>query len=544
MKTNYFHTFELPVTARKKVVVVGGGPSGCLAALSARRNGADTLLIERDSYLGGMMTGGFVNSMHGYRQTKDYIKYNPTSSWEHTLLIKGISLEVTNRLAKMGGTIDQGHAEPSQRELFDPEIMKYVLDDMMEEAGVEVLYNTFTFDVVVEDNVLKGVAVANKSGGQVILADIVVDASGDADIAAAAGVPFDQGREKDGRYNGGSLMMDIGGVDIAKYTDYLKNRPEKTPEQKKQYEAEASRLLGGGTMRETILSLDGQRGWFSMGGIPGNTSWEQVDQFINEGRVPLRFPSLEYEWLEFVKKGGVPPWLGTVGLIYIRSPFSAPGQIKGGKMRYDLIRSGVHEAYFNQVDQKEISKAISWMRKMDRIYLQFFKECIPGFEDAYIVQMQPMVGTRESRRIQGGYRLTEEDVVGGSRFPDVIAKCGHPCNVHTCTGQWNEYINLEPKKPFDIPYRCLIPQKVENLIVAGRTISVSHIAHGATRDIPVCMATGEAAGAAAALSSKLNKRPRELDIRILQKTLLNQGALLFLEDEQSQEKAVREFVTK
>ena len=128
----------------------------------------------------------------------------------------------------MGGTIDQGHPDPSQRELFDPEIMKYVLDDMMEEAGVEVLLNTFTFDVVVEDNVLKGVATANKSGGQVIMADVVVDTSGDADIAAAAGVPFDIGREKDGRLNGGSLMMDIGGVDVRKYAAYFKNRPERT----------------------------------------------------------------------------------------------------------------------------------------------------------------------------------------------------------------------------------------------------------------------------------------------------------------------------
>jgi hypothetical protein len=142
----------------------------------------------------------------------------------------------------MGGTIDQGHPDPSQRELFDPEIMKYVAGDMMEEAGVDVLFNTFTFDSVSEENVLKGVAIANKTGGQVVLADVVVDASGDADIAAAAGGPFDIGREKDGRLNGGSLMMDIGGVDVRKYAAYLRNRPENTAEQKKILEEEAVRL--------------------------------------------------------------------------------------------------------------------------------------------------------------------------------------------------------------------------------------------------------------------------------------------------------------
>jgi hypothetical protein len=541
MKAAFSHSFELPVTRRKKVVVVGGGPAGCLAALAARRNGADTLLIERDSCLGGMMTGGFVNSIHGFRLTKDYIKYFPTSSWEHPLLIKGISLEVINRLQKMGGTVDQGHQDPSQRELFDPEIMKYALDDMMEEAGVEVLFNTFTFEAVIEENVLKGVAIANKSGGQVILADVVVDASGDADIAAAAGVPFDIGREKDGRLNGGSLMMDIGGVDVLKYAAYLKNRPEKTAEQKAKLEEEAVRLLGGGGTRDTILSLDGKRGWFSMGGPPVNTSWDEVEKAIQEGKIPLRFPGLEYEWVDFIKGGNVPPWFGASGLIYIRSPFCAPGLIRNGKMRYDQVRSGVHEAYFDQTNQREITKAITWMRKMNRIYFTFFKERIPGFEDAYIIQMQPMVGTRESRRIAGEYRLTEQDCVSGARFPDVIAKCGHACNVHSCTGIWGEYINLEPKKPFDIPYRCLIPQKVDNLLVAGRTISVSHIAHGATRDIPICMATGEAAGTAAALSTRLDISPRKLDVRLLQKTLLGQGALLFLEEEKEKEKEARAF---
>ena len=105
--------------------MVGAGPGGCLAALSARRNGADTLLIERESFLGGMMTGGFVNSLYGFRLTKNYVNYIPTNSWETPLLVKGMSLELVKRLQKAGGTIDRGHyGDPSQREVFDPEIMK------------------------------------------------------------------------------------------------------------------------------------------------------------------------------------------------------------------------------------------------------------------------------------------------------------------------------------------------------------------------------------------------------------------------------------
>ena len=128
---------------------------------------------------------------------------------------------------------------------------------MMHEYGVKVLFNTFALNVVIEDNTVKGVVVANKSGGQVILAKVVVDATGDADLAAAAGAPFQIGREKDGRLHGGSLMMDLGGVNIQKYIEYLKQRPQFTEEEKRKMEEEIVRLLGG--YGETILTLDGKK---------------------------------------------------------------------------------------------------------------------------------------------------------------------------------------------------------------------------------------------------------------------------------------------
>lgn len=531
MKPHSFHR-EFPVSMKKDVLVLGGGPAGCLAALAARRNGADTLLIERDSFLGGMLTGGYVNSMFGFRLQRGYVKYVPTSSWETPRVINGISVEVVKRLQEEGGTLDQGHfGEPSQREIFDPEIMKNVLDKMMEEARIEVLFNTFAFDVVVEDGALKGVVIANKSGGQVIVADVFVDTTADADIAAAAGVPFEKGRQSDGRFHGGSLMMDLGGVDARRYIAYLKSRPERSDDERKELEEEAIRLLGGAT-QATILTLDGKRGWWSMAGVPKRTPWNEVDAILEKGEALLHLPDLAEEWLAFVKTGSVPPWLGAAKLMYIRAPRATPGLIRHGKIRYDQVRTGVHEAYFDQTNQEEISKAISWMRSMNWIYLKFLKEHIPGFEGAYVLQMQPTVGTRESRRIVGDYTLTEQDCVEGRRFRDVIAKCGHACNVHSLTGDHTEHYFVEPKRPFDIPYRCLVPSRIDNLLVAGRPISVTHLAHGATRDTPVCMSTGEAAGAAAALCSKLGVAPRNLDVRLLQKRLLAQGVLLHLEDDE------------
>ncbi len=539
MKKAFSYQFELPVVNKKDVVVVGGGPAGFMAALAARRNGADTLLIERDTYLGGMITGGFVHSMHGFRHSKNYIQYTPTSAWDTALCVKGISLEVMSRLQKKGGRIDQGHLmEPSIREEVDAEIMKQVLEDMMAESGVEVLFNTFAFDAAVEENVLKGVAVASKSGGQVISAGVVVDASGDGDIAAAAGVPFELGRETDGRLHGGSLMMDIGGIDVIKYVTYLKDRPKKTEEDRKKQEEEASRLLGGGGTRGTVLTLDGKKGFFSMAGAAALTPWDEVGQIIKDGKKHLRLPGLEAEWLEFVKSGAVPPRPGVVKLMYIGAPGCTPGLIRNGKIRYDQARCGVHEAFFDQTNQEDITRAIIWMRKMNEIYLEFLRERIPGFEEAYIIQTQSMVGTRESRRIKGEYTLTGEDCVKGRKFSDVVAVSGRPCNVHSLTGVSGEMIFIEVDQPFDIPYRCLVPQKIDNLLVAGRAVSATQLALGALRGEPCCMSLGEAAGTAAALSVRMGVIPRNLDVQQLQRKLLSQGVLLSFEEENIKEKVI------
>lgn len=524
------HSFEFPVTEKKDVVVVGGGPAGVVAAVAAKRTGANTLLIERAPYLGGMMTGGLVNSLHGYRFHKNYVKTAPMSNWDTPLVVKGISLELTTRLQKARGTVDYGHTgDPSIRENYDVEIMIHVLDEMMEQAGVDVLFNTHCFAPVLEDSRVKGVALVNKTGPQVIGADVVVDATGDADIAAAAGVPFELGRPMDGRFHGGALLMEIGGIDPDRLIHYLRNRPEKTADEKKKITEELSRLCGGGGSRtESQLTLDGKRGFFSMAGK--DRTWEEIEQDRREGKY-LKLPGVDEEWIQFLKKGRIPPLVNTTQVIYPRPPSLAWfGMIRQDKMRYDQMQAGVHELFFKQTDEKEISQALIYMRKVDRAYMEFLNERIPGFEDAYIIKTSPMAGTRESRRIIGEYVLTAEDCVNGRRFADVIAMCGRACNVHSLTGVWGEQIWLEPKQAFDIPYRSLIPKTVENILVAGRSISADFIASGAIRAEPNCMSLGEAAGTAAALSANLGIAPRNLDIKLLQRKLTEHGAQLSMDE--------------
>jgi hypothetical protein len=158
--------------------------------------------------------------------------------------------------------------------------------------------------------------------------------------------------------------------------------------------------------------------------------------------------------------------------------------------------------------------------------MDFFSKCIPGFEEAYIIKISPLVGSRESRRIIGEYMLKASDCENGVKFKDAIAQCGRAINVHNLNGQGGLWYWVEPKDAYDIPYRCLVPRKVDNLLVAGRCSSVDFIALGATRSMPTCMSMGEAAGAAAALSVREKVRPRDLNVDLLQQCLREQGVLI------------------
>jgi hypothetical protein len=403
---------DLPVVRDVDVIVVGGGPAGLAAAVASARVGARTVLVEQFGYLGGTATASLMACINGFRN-----QVEP----EATQTVRGIAEEIVLELKTQDGLGISPYPQkaypttPGALEYsyaIDTERFKYVALQLCDHAGVDLLLHTYFAETIQEDGNVRGIIVENKSGRQALLGRVVVDATGDGDVAARAGAAFWQ-TEKD---------------EAPRLNDALMYR------------------IAFGTGR------------------------------------PAQPYACDFGTHAVVWGPGVPP---------------------------------INGADAEQLSQAEVDARL-------RVYDDFAGKQAqhPELADARVVETPPLLGIRQTRFIEGEYKLTAEDAIEGRRFDDVIAISSCPI-IH-----YYGYRRYLEHEGYDIPYRALVPVRIDHLLVTGRCISSEQQPYESHRAMVPMMAIGQAAGVAAALSAQQGVRPRDLSIATLQKTLLDQGAEL------------------
>jgi hypothetical protein len=438
------------------VLVVGGGPAGVCAAIAAARHGARVVLAEQGGCLGGMATRGLVGPfMTCYDRRGE------------TQLVRGLFEEIVQRLVAIGGAIHpsqvragtsfaawhvRGHDHCTP---FDPEALQFVLDDLCAEAGVRVLFHATFLEPVMEGARIVGAAFATKGGTMRIGARIVIDATGDGDVAFRADAPCELG-------------------DLAR----------------------------GGAMQPATT-------FFRIGGLPEATVEAVRAQYPEDGlcfRTLVAKARAEGRWT--LPRPHVNIYRG----------------VRDGEWSVNVSRLiGV-----DATNPESLSAAETEGRRQVREILAFLRDYVPGARDVRLLSLPQTVGVRETRHVLGEYRLDRDDILEGRVPDDSILLCSNSIDWHS-GGQdaaGTLYIEVRDGDFYGVPYRCLVPRGVENLLVAGRCVSASACAAAAIRVMPPCMAMGQAAGTAAALSCAAGASPRTLDPGILVSALRADGAYL------------------
>ncbi len=384
-------------------------------------------------------------------------------------IIKGLPQKFIDRLRLIKGASEHRWCPLHMGiTLVEPEAVKTVALQMLTEAKVDVTFYAMCAGVVMDSDTIRGIITESKSGREAVLGKIVVDCTGDADVSYRAGVPCEKGSRETGGMQPPTLMFCLGGVDTEKLRMSIANqtRTYLTDFIPAEYFGQNNQFIVVG-LRELIAKARVERGLK----IPNERTI--IITGLREGEV----------WMNMTRVAGV-----------------------------------------DGTDVRSLSMGEIEARAQIEDIHTYLKNYVPGFEKCYFTKTAPFLGIRETRRIVGHYTMTQEDVLGCRHFEDSIAVASYPIDIHRpgdegCTLIWCGDC-------YDIPYRSLLPQKVKNLIVAGRCISTTHEAMGAIRVMATCMAMGEAAGRAAKLALRSGVAPTEIDVSALQAELRVKGAYL------------------
>jgi hypothetical protein len=441
-KTIFEPARQIPLYGEYEVAVLGGGPAGIAAAVAAARAGRRTLLIERYGFLGGMGTAAGVTNFCGL---------HANVHGEMHRLVRGIASDLLARIDRLGG-LNAPHLILGKilAQAYDTAAYKIAADDLLSACKVDILFHALGAGVVMHDERrINALLVETKAGRQAVSARIFIDCSGDGDLAAWAGAPFEVGDNEGGMLNP-SMMFRLNGIDPERAGDAWRTIP-----------ALMEKAEAAGTHK-----------------FPRKSAIVRPQRSGIEWRV--NFTQLKRD----------------------------DGRAINGLEPDDLTRGEID-------GRRQAVAAFEFLRT------------VPGFEKSYIVDLPPQLGIRETRRVIGGYMLSGEDVLGCASFEDSVGVNGWPMEVHVAGDVIFKFPPIPESRGFnELPYRMLLPQGVDNLLVAGRCASMTHDGQSAARVSGACFAMGEATGSAAGLALSGNTIPRDIAVEKLQQALQQQGAFI------------------
>lgn len=452
---------KVPVTDCD-VLVIGAGTAGCIAAIAAARQGADVILVEKLPVPGGTYTNGGIGANSFYAMAQEGTPVKRT--------VGGIPFELNQRLVKAGGgtgyipSPKDPHHSP-YRFMADHEIYKGVVSEMLMESGVRVYLQTFFCGVLTEGKTITAALIENKDGRSAIRARQYVDASGDGDVARSAGLSQKEIWQDYHLVTGAptGLVFGMGGVDTERM---LKENPQ------------------------GVVKLSG-----APTGIPGVISEQYAFTTLRD-----------------------PDSYKPVVDLNLRS-FTSMSSIHKGEMTYINNSKGV-DCDASRAD--EMSRAEMEMRVLIMKFAKALRECVPGFEDAYMSWASVQLGIRASRVTICDKMLTQEEISNAARFEDEIGLFG----FHDLYKKDNPECRIKAPGFYGFPYRMLLPVGCDNLFMAGRCVTADLKAHMSTRNVPGCQVMGQGAGVAAALCAADGCGSRELPYRQLREALLKQDVIL------------------